>query len=288
MCRTGELMPENSPIGHVILMKNEVPRRHPGRGLNAALQLGEIHNRINKQKHDFQITERVDEYFRYAVWSEGEKIIGYLESIISVADERTSTTTSGIPISARIVDQLTGVLSQEPDCKKFQRPSLTPTYLSGGFAFDLIVYDKQQKCLRYIHIAYGIGAERNALIQYEEDKAKLAGLLPRLAAQYFGVEIERTEFVIIDPLLSETKYLEGVWTLHDLDQLTGRPGTAQHALEIQKQQRNMLSLWFSAILSGDEIEKNRQINSIFHRLAHEELKRAKPLYFETLVPRRAQ
>ncbi|NKC47923.1 hypothetical protein HED54_03700 [Ochrobactrum anthropi ATCC 49188] len=116
--------------------------------------------------------------------------------------------------------------------------------------------------MRYIHIAYGIGAERNALIQYEEDKAKLAGLLPRLAAQYFGVEIERTEFVIIDPLLSETKYLEGVWTLHDLDQLTGRPGTAQHALEIQKQQRNMLSLWFSANLSGDEIEKiDRSIRS---------------------------
>ncbi len=48
-------MPENSPIGHVILMKNEVPRRHPGRGLNAALQLGEIHNRINKQNTIFKL-----------------------------------------------------------------------------------------------------------------------------------------------------------------------------------------------------------------------------------------
>ncbi|NKC22088.1 hypothetical protein HED50_04720 [Ochrobactrum oryzae] len=66
-------MPENSTIGHVILMKNEVPRRHPGRGLNAALQLSELHNRINKQERDLQSTERFDEYFRYAIWSEGEK-----------------------------------------------------------------------------------------------------------------------------------------------------------------------------------------------------------------------
>jgi len=284
MCRTGEVMPESSHIGHVILMKNEVPRRHPGRGLSASLQLSELHNRINKQKRDLQNTKRVDEYFRYAILSEGEKIIGFIESMILGADERTSMTPSGIPISARNVDQLTGVLSQEPECKNFQRPSLT---LSVGFAFDLIVYDQQQKCLRYIQISYGISVERNALFQWEQDKARLANLLPRLATQYFGVEIELTEFVIIDPLLSETKYLEGVWTLHDLDQLTGRPGTAQHALEIQKQQ-NMLSLWFCASLSGDEIEKNRQINSIFHRLAHEELKRAKPLYFETLVPDRAQ
>lgn len=281
-------MPENSPIGHVILMKNEVPRRHPGRGLNASLQLSEPHNRINKQERDLQSTERVDEYFRYAIWSEGEKIIGFIESMISATDERTSTSTSGIPVLSRSVDQLAAVLSQEPECNNFQRPSLTPSYLSGGFAFDLIVYDKQQKCLRYIHIAYGIGDDRNALIQYEEDKVKLAGFLPRLAAQYFGVEIERTEFVIIDPLLSETKYLEGVWALHDLDQLTGRPGTAQHALEIQKRQRNMLSLWFSNSISTDETEQHRKIDSIINRLALEELTRAKPLYFETLVPHRAQ
>ncbi|GAA5664921.1 hypothetical protein Brsp07_03419 [Brucella sp. NBRC 14130] len=281
-------MPENSPIGHVILMKNEVPRRHPGRGLNAALQLSELHNRINKQERDPQSTERVDEYFRYAIWSEGEKIIGYLESIISVADERTSTTTSGIPISSRSMRKLVGALSEEAEGIMHYQPTLTPTYLSGGFAFDLIVYDKQQKCLRYIHIAYGIGAERIALIQYEEDKARLAGFLPRLAAQYFGVEIERTEFVIIDPLLSETKYLEGVWALHDLDQLTGRSGTAQHVLEIQRQQRHMLSFWFSNSLSGSEMEKHRQLNSIFHRLAHEELTRAKQLHFHTLVPDQTQ
>ncbi|MBR7651330.1 hypothetical protein KCX83_03220 [Brucella oryzae] len=281
-------MPENSPIGHVILMKNEVPRRHPGRGLNAALQLSELHNRINKQERDPQSTERVDEYFRYAIWSEGEKIIGYLESIISVADERTSTTTSGIPISSSSMRKLVGALSEEAEGIMHYQPSLTPTYLSGGFAFDLIVYDLQQKCLRYIHIAYGIGAERIALIQYEEDKARLAGFLPRLAAQYFGVEIERTEFVIIDPLLSETKYLEGVWALHDLDQLTGRPGTAQHALEIQRQQRHMLSFWFSNSISTDETEQHRKIDSIINRLALEELTRAKPLQFHTLVPDQAQ
>ncbi|MEE9924270.1 hypothetical protein [Brucella anthropi] len=281
-------MPENSPIGHVILMKNEVPRRHPGRGLNAALQLSELHNRIKKQERDLQNTERVDEYFRYAIWSEGEKIIGFIESMISATDERTSTSRSGIPILSRSVVQLAAVLSQEPECNKFQGPSLTTTHLSGGFAFDLIVYDKQQKCLRYIHIAYGIGAERNALIQYEEDKAKLAGFLPRLAAQYFGVEIERTEFVIIDPLLSETKYLDGVWALHDLDQLTGRSGTAQHVLEIQRQQRHMLSFWFSNSISTDETEQHRKIDSIINRLALEELTRAKPLHFHTLVPDQAQ
>ncbi|KAB2793773.1 hypothetical protein F9K96_00950 [Brucella anthropi] len=281
-------MPENSPIGHVILMNNEVPRRHPGRGLNASLQLSQLHNRINKQKCDLQNTERVDEYFRYAIWSEGEKIIGYLESIISVADERTSTTTSGIPISSSSMRKLVGALSEEAEGIMHYQPSLTPTYLSGGFAFDLIVYDKQQKCLRYIYIAYGIGAERIALIQYEEDKARLAGFLPRLAAQYFGVEIERTEFVIIDPLLSETKYLEGVWALHDLDQLTGRPGTAQHALEIQRQQRHMLSFWFSNSISTDETEQHRKIDSIINRLALEELTRAKPLHFHTLVPDQAQ
>lgn len=281
-------MPENSPIGHVILMKNEVPRRHPGRGLNAALQLSELHNRINKQERDPQSTERVDEYFRYAIWSEGEKIIGFIESMISATDERTSISTSGIPILSRSVDQLAAVLSQEPECNKFHGPFLTPTYLSGGFAFDLIVYDKQQKCLRYIHIAYGIGAERNALIQYEEDKAKLAGFLPRLTAQYFGVEIERTEFVIIDPLLSETKYLEGVWALHDLDQLTGRSGTAQRVLEIQRQQRLMLSFWFSNSISPDETEQHRKIDSIINRLALEELTRAKSLHFHTLVPDQAQ
>ncbi|KAB2662420.1 hypothetical protein F9K91_22500 [Brucella tritici] len=280
-------MSENSPIGHVILMKNEVPRRHPGRGLNAALQLSELHNRINKQERDPQSTERVDEYFRYAIWSEGEKIIGYLESIISVADERTSTTTSGIPISSSSMRKLVGALSEEAEGIMHYQPSLTPTYLSGGFAFDLIVYDLQQKCLRYIHIAYGIGNERSAQIQWEEDKAKLASFLPRIGTQYFGVEIERTEFVTIDPLLNETKYLEGVWALHDLDQLTGRSGTAQHVLEIQRQQRHMLSFWFSNSLSGSEMEKHRQLNSIFHRLAHEELKRAKPLHFQTLVPDRA-
>lgn len=277
-------MPESSHIGHVVLMKNEVPRRDPGRGLSASLQLSELHNRINKQKRDLQNTKRVDEYFRYAIFSEGEKIIGFIESIISGADERTSMTPSGIPISARNVDQLTGVLSQEPECKNFQRPSLT---LSGGFSFDLIIYDKPKRCLRYIQIAYGIGNERSAQIQWEEDKAKLASFLPRIGTQYFGVEIERTEFVTIDPLLSETKYLEGVWALHDLDQLTGRSGTAQHVLEIQRQQRHMLSFWFSNSVSGNEMEKHRQLNSIFHRLAHEELKRAKPMHFQSLVPDRA-
>lgn len=280
-------MLENSPIAHVILMKNEVPRRHPGRGLNAALQLSELHNRINKQERDLQSTEPIDEYFRCAIWSEGEKIIGFIESMISATDERTSTSTSGIPILSRSVDQLADVLSQEPKCNKFQGPSLTPSYLSGGFAFDLIGYDKPQRCLRYIQIAYGIGNERSAQIQWEEDKAKLASFLPRIGTQYFGVEIERTEFATIDPLLSETKYLEGVWALHDLDQLTGRSGTAQHVLEIQRQQRHMLSFWFSNSLSGNEMEKHQQLNSIFHRLAHEELKRAKPLHFQTLVPDRA-
>ncbi|MDH7790188.1 hypothetical protein [Ochrobactrum sp. AN78] len=281
-------MPENSPIGHVILMENEVPRRHPGRGLNAALQLSELHNRINKQERNLQSTERVDEYFRYAIWSEGEKIIGFLENMISATDERTSTSTPGIPILSRSVDQLAEVLSQEPECNKFQGPPLTPTYLSGGFAFDLIVYNKPQRCLRYIQIAYGIGNERSAQIQWEEDKAKLASFLPRIGTQYFSVEIERTEFVTIDPLLSDTKYLEGVWALHDLDQLTGKSGTAQHALEIQRQQRHMLSFWFGNSLSSDETEQHRKIDLIINRLALEELARAKPLHFQTLVPDRAQ
>lgn len=281
-------MPASFTIGHIVLMKNEIPRRHPGRGLIAALQLDEVHNRINKQEGDSQNAEAVDQYFRYAILNEGEKIVSFLESIISTGDEHVSTSRPGIPISSHSVDQLAAVLSQEPEAHIRQWPSLTPTYLSDGFAFDLIVYDKLQKRLRFIHMAYGISTERNALVQYEEDKAKLACFLRRMGTQYFGIEIERTEFVIIDPLLGETKYLEGVWALRDLDQLTGRPGTAQHVLEIRRQQRHMLSVWFGKSLPHDQTEQHRQIDSIINRFAREELERAKPLYFETLVPDRAR
>lgn len=119
----------------------------------------------------------------------------------------------------------------------------------------------------------------------ERLESRTSGALWRPATfggQYFGIEIDNIEFVMIVPLLSETKVRESIWSLNDLDQLTEIPGSAKQALEIQRRQREMLGLWFGKSLAKGEEQQSRQITSIITRLALDEMDRAKPPRFETL------
>lgn len=165
----------------------------------------------------------------------------------------------GIPISRTIVDHVAAALLSNQAPGDSQR-HLTSNFLSGGFAADLILYEQHLKKLRYVYLAYGLGLNRDAMNEWRTEQEVLSGVLPRLAGHYFGVEIDKSEFVIIDPLLSETKVRESIWSLNDLDQLTEIPGSAKQVLEIQRRQRQMLGLWFGKSLAKDEEEQTNHVN----------------------------
>lgn len=191
----------------------------------------------------------------------------------------------GIPISRTIVDQVVTALSSNQGPGDNQR-HLTSNFLSGGFTFELILYDKHLKKLRYVCLAYSLGLNHDAMNAWRAEQAVLSGVLPRLAGEYFGIEVDNGEFVIIDPLLSEHKVRESIWSMNDLDQLTEIPGIAKQALEIQRRQRQMLGLWFGKSLAKDEEVQGRQIMSIITRVALDEMDRGKPPCFNTPLPSR--
>ncbi|MFD2651109.1 hypothetical protein [Brucella rhizosphaerae] len=268
-------------------MQNRIPRRHFGRELDATSELSRFSFDLGKLDDiELQKPELLDRIARQLIWSEGEKLISLIEETLSPSaaypQKAFFSSAPGIPISRAIADQLAAALLSDQRPDDGRRHSLTPNYLGGGFAFDLLLYDHQLKRLRYIYLAYGLGLNRRAMNEWRIERGVLAGTLPPLAGQYFGVEVENIEFVMIDPMLGETKVPERIWSLNDLDQLTEIPGSAKQALEIQLRQRQMLGLWFGKSLAIDEQEQCRQIMSIITRLALDEMDRGKPPRFDTL------
>lgn len=283
-------MPINNAIGQLFMIPNKVPRRHFGRELSAITELSNFAFGVGKMDDADQKVERCEHIFLQLIWSEGEKLISLIEDTLSPSTEyperRFPTSEPGIPVSRAVVEHLVNALASEEQSGERQKHVLTSTDSSGGFAFDLILYDKELKRLRYIHLYYGLGHNREAMDAWRTEKAVLSGILPRLAAQYFCVEINHIEFVTIDPLLTETHVPDGIWCLQDLDLLTEIEGSAKLALEIQRRQRQMLSIWYGKILAKDETERNRQISSIITCFALEGIVRRKPPCFETLLPER--
>lgn len=278
-------MSTNNTVGHLVMMPNRLPRRHFGRELSATTELSNFSFGVGKMDDaDLEKPELLDRIVRQLIWAEGEKLISLIEDILSPPLEQPRQAFSldpGTPFSRTIVDQVVAALSsnQGPDDNKRH---LTSDFLSGGFTFELILYDKHLKKLRYVCLAYGLGLNHDAMNEWRAEQAVLTGVLSRLAGEYFCIGVDNSEFVIIDPLLSEAKVRESIWSLNDLDQLTEIPGSAKQALEIQRRQREMLGLWFGKSLAKGEEQQSRQITSIITRLALDEMDRAKPPRFETL------
>lgn len=99
-----------------------------------------------------------------------------------------------------MVEQLAVTFLSERGAVEGQKHALTPTDLSGGFACDLILYDEQFKRPLYIYPAYGLGLDLDAMDEWRTERAVLSGVSPHLATLYFGGEVTRSEFVMIDPL----------------------------------------------------------------------------------------
>lgn len=266
----------NNTVGHLVMMPDRLPRRHFGRELSATTELSNFSFGVGKMDDaDLEKPELLDRIVRQLIWAEGEKLISLIEDILSPPLEQPRQAFSlnpGTPISRTIVDQVVAALSSNQGPDDNQR-HLTSNFLSGGIAFVLILYDQRLKKLRYVYLAYGLGLNPDAMNEWRTEQAVLSGVLPRLGGQYFGIEIDNIEFVMIDPLLSETKVRESIWSLNDLDQLTEIPGSAKQALEIQRRQRQMLGLWLGKSLAKDEEEQDRQIMSIITCVALDEMER---------------
>ncbi|HBQ35140.1 MULTISPECIES: hypothetical protein [Brucella] len=67
-------------VGYIDLIENKIPQRSYTRELNAALHLSWLLHRID-QAHDRDTEKRAvrDILLRWAVWNEGEKILGSLK-----------------------------------------------------------------------------------------------------------------------------------------------------------------------------------------------------------------
>jgi len=272
-------------IGYIDLIENKIPQRSYTRELNAALHLSWLLHRID-QAHNRDAEKRAvrDILLRWAVWNEGEKILGLIEEAsarLRISDHRGPS--RAMPITRDTLNHV--IESVAPKSVPAISIEIAASALpEGQYAFDLVHYDAEKKRLLMFSMVYGIYARKNALCQWRIEASTTAAILARLAQQYYDIDIEQCEFALIDPLLDESHVEARIWALSDLDSLIGKDGIAEKILGVQEALREELASWLGDTFAKTETEQARLIDEEIAKIAVEALDQMPTPKIQILTP----
>ena len=275
-------------IGYIDLIEHKFPQRSYKRELNAALHLSLCFHLIDRA-HDRSSRKRAlsEQIFRCALWNTGEKIIGLIEEAVAKAAvkvQRDFRSSRSMPLTRDtfndVIESVTSKsLADENDTDR--SASELPT---DPYTFELVSYEQERKCLRVLSLIYGISGHKGALDQWRIEASTASALWERLAQQYYGIDIDHYEFVLIDPLLSESLPEEGIWALSDLDGLLGIPEIAEKVLGVQEALREELIKWLGDTFAKTEEEQARLIDEEIAKMAVEALDQMPTPKIQILTP----
>ncbi|KAB2773233.1 hypothetical protein F9L00_24855 [Brucella anthropi] len=231
-------MSAETVVGYIDLIEHKIPVRNVGRELHASQNLAWLFNSIvHAEDRASQKRAVRGVLLRWAIWNEGEKILGLIEEASARAKiSGELAPTRVMPITRDILNRVV----RSADRKSAPSEAILATAISAlpnnvPYAFDLVHYDAEKKAVRLISMVYGIGMHKDALNQWRNEIATLPSAWARLAQQYYyDIDIEHCEFALIDPLLDDSDEETGVWSIFDLDQLLGKVGIADKVVELQE------------------------------------------------------
>ncbi|MBM6395802.1 hypothetical protein JQC79_08545 [Ochrobactrum anthropi] len=273
-------------IGYIDLIEHKIPVRSFKQELNASLHLSWLFHRID-QAHDRDSRKRAvrDVLLRWAIWNEGEKIFGHIEEASARAKISGDTAPArSMPITRDTLNHVIESVASKSAPAKTDIEIAATALPSRPYAFDLLHYDAEKKQLQLISMVYGISVHKATLDHWRTAASNTPSMWGRLASQYYGIDIERYECALIDPLLDESQTEEGIWALADLDRLLGAPGIAKKALNVQEALREELIIWIGDTFAKTEAEQARLIDKEIAKIAIEAIDSASLPQAQILKP----
>ncbi|MBR7654819.1 hypothetical protein KCX83_21215 [Brucella oryzae] len=260
-------------IGYLDLIEHKIPQRSYTCELNAALHLSWLFHQID-QAHDRASQKRAlsEQICRWALWNKGEKIIGLIEEALArvkVSDD--SEPRRSMPITRDTFNHVIESVASKSASAKTGIDIATAALPTRPYAFDLVDYDEEKRRLRIFSMIYSVSVHKDALCQWRIEASTIAPVLARLVSEYYSIDIEQCEFALIDPLLSESQCLEGIWALADLDGLIGKTGIAEKALGVQEALREELIIWLGETFAETEAEQAQLIDEEIAKITVEAL-----------------
>ncbi|ABS13425.1 hypothetical protein I6H96_09005 [Brucella anthropi] len=275
-------------IGYIDLIEHKIPHRSYTRELNAALHLSLCFHLIDRA-HDRSSQKRAlsEQICRWALWNKGEKIIGLMEEAVAksaVKVQRDFRSSRSMPLTR---DTFNNVIESVASKSLAVENDIDRSVLelpAGPYTFELMFYEQERRRLRVFSLIYGISAHKRALDQWRIEASNMPLVWPRLAQQYYGIDIEQCEFALIDPLLSESQRQDGIWALADLDRLIDAPGVAEKVLGVQEALREELIIWLGDTFAETEAEQARLIDEEIAKIAVEALDKMSTPKIQILTP----
>lgn len=273
-------------VGYIDLIEHKMPVRNFRRELNASLYLSWLFHGIDRadDRQSQKLAAR-DTLLRWAIWNEGEKLLGLIEEASARAKVSGDTApTRSMPITRDTLNHVIESVASKSAPAKTDIEIAASALPARPYAFDLLHYDAKQKQLRVLSMVYGVSVHKDTLCQWRTAASNTPSMWGRLASQYYGIDIEQYEFALIDPLLNESQAEEGIWALADLDRLIGVPGVAKKALNVQEALREELIIWIGDTFAKTEAEQARLINKEIAKIAVEAIDSASLPQVQILMP----
>lgn len=253
------------PVGKFVLFKTPVPVRNCARRIEAAMELMQYYNAVDRAEDRPATVMRCrDDVLRLAVCYELEKIADLLEEAC-LSRQDPFNHDDDTDLSREDLEQLVRARALRTTVNVAQKNSLE----GGSFACDLLVHDPDARRARWFHLVAGASYDKGIMGQWKSEIATFATALPRLARQYYGVDVQELECALIDPFVDESRPEAGIWALGDIDVLTGQAGTTEKILSMRAQFRETLRNKIGESFASDEETQRRLIDDALQRVAME-------------------
>ncbi|WP_435655826.1 hypothetical protein [Brucella pituitosa] len=273
-------------IGYIDLIEHKIPVRNFGRELNASLHLSWLFHRIDRadDRQSQKLAAR-DTLLRWAIWNQGEKILGLIEEASAHAKVSGDIAqTRPMPITRDTLNHVIESVASKSAPARTDIEIAAAALPARPYAFDLLHHDAKKKRLQLICMTYGISAHNDALDRWRNEVSAIPSALSRLASQYYGIDIDHCECALIDPLLNESQAEAGIWALADLDSLIGIPGIAEKALNVEEALKEELIIWLGDTFAKTEAEQAQLIDEEIAKIAIESLDNKTTPAIQILTP----
>ncbi|MBB6262668.1 hypothetical protein FHS77_003250 [Paenochrobactrum gallinarii] len=237
-------MSSRMTIGRIYLHKNSVPLRdsfYSSKITFAYFFTGQAIMRA-KNKAIARQTAR-NSMLKLSLLREGEEIISILEEEFCLNKTKTERAypSDYLPITR---DSLEHSLKYEASRASVDNKSfleLTQEVIGdANYNFDLLHYDEKHKKILWLHLAYGIAELPQLAAEWSQQSFAAATKLAAFATQYYDNKIEKVELICVDPFLECSHSDQMIWSLNDINKLTGRAGTASKIAAARSQNRKYL------------------------------------------------
>ncbi|MCI1003061.1 hypothetical protein HWD97_23690 [Ochrobactrum sp. C6C9] len=253
------------PVGKLVLFKTPVPVRNCARRIEAAMELIQYYNAVDRaEDRSAMVMHHRDDVLRLAVCYELEKIADLLEEAC-LSKQDLLKDEDHTHLSRDDLEQLVRARAQRTNVNVSQKNNVE----SVSYACDLLVHDPDARRIRWFHLVAGASYDKGIIGQWKSEITTFATALPRFARQYFDVDIQELECALIDPFLHESRPDDNVWSLGDIDALTGQVGTAEKILQMRSLLRERLRNKIGESFASDEETQRRLIDDALQRSALE-------------------